>query len=106
MERLHGVLRPFLLRRLKAEVERQMPAKHEHVVKCRLSKRQRLLYEDYMSASDVQDTLASGNFLGVINVLMQLRKVRGCSMLACRLAGASRSSPAPSSSKAKHPDKG
>lgn len=40
MERLHGVLRPFLLRRMKSEVERQMPAKHEHVVYCRLSKRQ------------------------------------------------------------------
>jgi hypothetical protein len=35
VERLHGVLRPFLLRRLKSEVERQMPAKHEHVVFCR-----------------------------------------------------------------------
>lgn len=40
VERLHGVLRPFLLRRMKSEVERQMPAKHEHVVYCRLSKRQ------------------------------------------------------------------
>ena len=52
MERLHGVLRPFLLRRLKCDVEKQMPKKHEHVVRCRLSKRQRLLYEDYMAATD------------------------------------------------------
>ena len=54
-----------------------MPAKHEHVVRCRLSKRQRLLYDEYMAASDVQDTLSGGSFLGIINVLMQLRKVRG-----------------------------
>ena len=50
---IHGfnpqVLRPFLLRRLKAEVEKQMPKKYEHVILCRLSKRQRFLYEDYMS---------------------------------------------------------
>ena len=43
------VLRPFLLRRLKSEVEKQLPQKYEHVVKCRLSKRQRFLYEDFMS---------------------------------------------------------
>ena len=26
-----------------------MPKKYEHIVRCRLSKRQRLLYEEYMS---------------------------------------------------------
>lgn len=76
MESLHSVLRPFLLRRLKSEVEKQMPGKHEHVIKCRLSKRQRTLYEDYMASSDTRSTLTSGNFLGIINVLMSLRKVR------------------------------
>eukprot|EP00891_Asterochloris_glomerata_P002326 jgi/Astpho2/2326/e_gw1.00043.32.1_t len=75
VERLHSVLRPFLLRRLKADVEKQLPGKHEHVIRCRLSKRQRTLYEDYMDSSDTTATLASGNFLGIINVLMQLRKV-------------------------------
>ena len=45
------VLRPFLLRRLKMEVERQMPKKYEHILLCRLSKRQRFLYEEYMSRS-------------------------------------------------------
>lgn len=76
VDRLHGVLRPFLLRRLKRDVEKQLPGKHEHVVHCRLSKRQRALYEDYMASSDTASTLSSGNFLGIINVLMQLRKVR------------------------------
>ena len=76
VERLHGVLRPFLLRRLKAEVEKQLPGKHEHVLRCRLSKRQRALYEDYMASSATQGTLASNNFLGILNVLMQLRKAR------------------------------
>jgi SNF2 family DNA or RNA helicase len=76
VERLHSILRPFLLRRLKSDVEKQLPGKFEHVIKCRLSKRQRNLYEDFMASSDTQATLASGNFLGLINVLMQLRKVR------------------------------
>ncbi|KAL1491857.1 hypothetical protein ABEB36_012391 [Hypothenemus hampei] len=75
IKRLHKVLRPFLLRRLKSEVEKQMPKKYEHVVMCRLSKRQRFLYDDYMSRAKTKETLASGNLLSVINVLMQLRKV-------------------------------
>lgn len=75
VKRLHKVLRPFLLRRLKCEVEKQMPKKYEHVVMCRLSKRQRYLYDDFMSRAKTRETLASGNLLSVINVLMQLRKV-------------------------------
>ncbi|XP_068211113.1 helicase domino-like isoform X3 [Palaemon carinicauda] len=75
IKRLHKVLRPFILRRLKSEVEQQMPKKFEHVVMCRLSKRQRYLYEEFMSRTKTKETLASGNFLSVINVLMQLRKV-------------------------------
>ncbi|KAG0258634.1 swr1 complex component [Mortierella polycephala] len=73
--RLHTVLRPYLLRRLKADVETQMPAKYEHIVYCRLSKRQRFLYDDFMSRAKTRETLASGNFLSIINCLMQLRKV-------------------------------
>ncbi|XP_076286525.1 domino helicase isoform X2 [Lasioglossum baleicum] len=75
IRRLHKVLRPFLLRRLKTEVEKQLPKKYEHVLMCRLSKRQRYLYDDFMSRAKTKETLASGNLLSVINVLMQLRKV-------------------------------
>lgn len=75
ISRLHKVIRPFLLRRLKKEVEKQMPKKYEHIVMCRLSNRQRYLYEDFMSRAKTRETLSTGNFLSVINVLMQLRKV-------------------------------
>lgn len=75
VQRLHKVLRPFLLRRLKVDVEKQLPKKREIIKYCRLSKRQRFLYEEFMSLSKTKETLASGNFLSVINVLMQLRKV-------------------------------
>ena len=74
IKRLHKVLRPFILRRLKSEVEKQLPKKYEHLVKCPLSKRQRYLYDDFMSRANTKATLASGNLLSVINVLMQLRK--------------------------------
>ena len=97
VERLHNVLRPFLLRRLKADVEKKLPGKREVVVTCRLSRRQRQLYDDFLARAETKETLASGQFLGLLNVLMQLRKVRGgdgpCSTLMgrggslpCRLA--------------------
>lgn len=92
------VLRPFLLRRIKKDVEKQMPNKYEHVVRCHLSKRQRFLYDDFMSQArysvlgifrfdlecwyqlgdcfcSTKDTLEVGHFMSVINILMQLRKV-------------------------------
>lgn len=75
VQKLHHVLRPFLLRRLKADVEKQLPKKREFIKTCRLSKRQRFLYEEFMSLAKTKETLATGNFLSVINVLMQLRKV-------------------------------
>ncbi|PIA31865.1 hypothetical protein AQUCO_04700010v1 [Aquilegia coerulea] len=75
IDRLHNVLRPFILRRLKRDVEKQLPGKYEHVIFCRLSRRQRNLYEDFIASSETQATLANANFFGMISVIMQLRKV-------------------------------
>ena len=76
IKRLHGIIRPFVLRRLKKEVETQMPGKFEHIVKCQLSRRQMTLYEEFLSRSSTRQALKKGgNFMGMMNVLMQLRKV-------------------------------
>lgn len=57
------------------EVEKQLPQKHEHIVMCRLSRRQRSLYDDFLGARATRDSMASGSFIAIMNVLMQLRKV-------------------------------
>ncbi|CCU76243.1 SNF2 family helicase/ATPase (Swr1) [Blumeria hordei DH14] len=75
IRKLHKILRPYLLRRMKTDVEKQMPAKYEHIEYCRLSKRQRELYDGFLSRNDTKETMASGNYLSIINCLMQLRKV-------------------------------
>lgn len=75
VKKLHEVLRPYLLRRLKSEVEKQMPGKYEHVVYCKLSKRQRQLYDGFMGRASTKETLSSGNYMSIINCLMSLRKV-------------------------------
>ncbi|KAF8553112.1 hypothetical protein OG21DRAFT_1414866 [Imleria badia] len=43
---LHGILKPFLLRRLKADVEGLLPPKKEYVIYAPLSVRQRDLYDE------------------------------------------------------------
>eukprot|EP00940_MAST-03C_sp_MAST-3C-sp2_P000876 g876.t1 len=75
VSRLHGVIRPFLLRRLKKDVEKQMPGKYEHIVRCHLSRRQRFLYEDFISRSSTRAALSGGSVISMMGVLMQLRKV-------------------------------
>ena len=73
--RLHSVLRPYLLRRLKSDVEKELPKKYDHLVLCRLSKRQRFLYDEFMSRRQTKDDLKSGVYMKIANILMQLRKV-------------------------------
>ena len=57
------------------EVEKQLPRKHEHVIMCRLSRRQRTLYDDFLGARSTRESMSSGSFIAIMNVLMQLRKV-------------------------------
>ncbi|KAF7295962.1 hypothetical protein MKEN_01410800 [Mycena kentingensis (nom. inval.)] len=73
--KLHTVLRPYLLRRLKRDVEKELPSKYEHLVLCPLSKRQRFLYDEFMSRRHTREALKSGVYHQIANILMQLRKV-------------------------------
>lgn len=54
IQSLHSILRPFLLRRLKKDVEKQLPEKIEHVLYCGLTRRQRFLYDEYINSKDTQ----------------------------------------------------
>lgn len=45
INRLHQVLRPFLLRRVKSEVEKELPSKIEKVIKVELSAWQKIVYD-------------------------------------------------------------
>ena len=75
ISKLHSILRPFLLRRLKKDVEKQLPHKTEYLIKCQLSPRQRLLYDEFINRENRKSRMHSEDFLGLMNVLMQLRKV-------------------------------
>ncbi|GIX62446.1 DEAD-box family helicase [Babesia caballi] len=75
VKKLHTVLRPYLLRRLKKDVEKQMPSKYEHVIKCYLSRRQRVLYDEFISSRSAVEALKNPNYRSMLFVLMQLRKI-------------------------------
>ena len=60
---------------MKKDVEKQLPEKVEHIVQCNLSRRQRLLYDEYINMDKTKETLADADFFSIMNVLMQLRKV-------------------------------
>lgn len=73
MHRLHEVLRPFMLRRIKSQVLDQLPEKVEKVVHCELSGWQRKIYKVIH-----QRSIASKEGTGVggmNNVIMHLRKI-------------------------------
>ncbi|KAH9921336.1 SNF2 family N-terminal domain-containing protein [Fomitopsis serialis] len=79
IRRLHKVLRPFLLRRLKKDVESELPDKVEKVIKIRMSALQSQLYKQmkkYKMIADGKDTKGkNGGVKGLSNELMQLRKI-------------------------------
>lgn len=60
---------------MKRDVEKQMPEKIEHIVQCNLSRRQRLLYDEYINQDRTKNVLAESDFFSIMGVLMQLRKV-------------------------------
>lgn len=68
--RLHQVLRPFMLRRLKDAVASDLPTKTEHLVYCQPSPYQKALF----SAIETRLSTAGG-IRGVNNALMELRVV-------------------------------
>ncbi|KAJ3751098.1 SNF2-family ATP dependent chromatin remodeling factor snf21 [Lentinula detonsa] len=79
IRRLHKVLRPFLLRRLKKDVESELPDKVEKVIKVRMSALQSQLYKQmkkHKMIADGKDAKGkSGGVKGLSNELMQLRKI-------------------------------
>ncbi|KHJ94915.1 protein, SNF2 family [Oesophagostomum dentatum] len=74
IRRLHKVLRPFLLRRLKKEVESQLPDKTEYVIKCDMSALQKVLYKHMQKGLLIDSKQQSGG-RALMNTVVHLRKL-------------------------------
>ncbi|KAK9721803.1 ATP-dependent DNA helicase Snf21 [Basidiobolus ranarum] len=78
IRRLHKVLRPFLLRRLKKDVESELPDKVEKVIKCKFSALQSKLYNQMRKHGMLFTTggeKGTTGIKGLNNTIMQLRKI-------------------------------
>lgn len=77
ISQLHKILRPFMLRRLKKEVETSLPPKHETILFTGMSAMQKKLYKDILirDIDSIQGT--SGSRTAILNIVMQLRKCAG-----------------------------
>merc|ERR1739844_590234 len=81
IRRLHKVLRPFLLRRLKKDVESQLPDKVEYIIKCEMSGLQRRLYSHMQEKGvllmdhSAQKKPGQSGAKALMNTIMQLRKL-------------------------------
>ncbi|KAK7363624.1 hypothetical protein VNO77_05773 [Canavalia gladiata] len=73
VQQLHKVLRPFLLRRLKSDVEKGLPPKKETILKVGLSQMQKQYYRALLQ-KDLEVVNAGGERKRLLNIAMQLRK--------------------------------
>lgn len=73
VHRLHELLRPFMLRRVKDQVLDQLPEKVENVIRCELSGWQKQIY-DTIHKKSVASKEGTGS-AGFNNSMMQLRKI-------------------------------
>lgn len=72
VDKLHNLLRPFLLRRMKEDVEKSIPAKEETLVEVELTPIQKTYYRAIYERNF--SFLSKGSTPSLLNVMMELRK--------------------------------
>ncbi|KAI8995491.1 SNF2 family N-terminal domain-containing protein [Trametes punicea] len=82
LRRLHMILKPFMLRRVKRHVQNELSDKIEKDIYVELSPRQRALYKALLANVSIQDLLEKAANMGdadsarsLMNLVMQFRKV-------------------------------
>lgn len=79
LKRLHMILKPFMLRRVKKHVQQELGDKIEIDVYCSLTPRQKLLYRLVKSQISIRDLIERGasgdDQASLMNLVMQFRKV-------------------------------
>ena len=77
INRLHHILFPFLLRREKKEVEKELPSKIEYVIKLQMSEWQNIVYNQIKEQGLLAEDPSTGKIgkKALMNTMMQLRKI-------------------------------
>jgi SWI/SNF-related matrix-associated actin-dependent regulator of chromatin subfamily A member 5 len=79
IQQLHKILRPFMLRRLKADVAKGLPPKTETILMVGMSAMQKRLYKQLLlrDLDSITGKASGKNRTAVLNIVMQLRKCCG-----------------------------
>lgn len=75
LQRLHMILKPFMLRRVKKDVEDELGAKIEIDIECQLAPRQRSMYRAIKEKLPLAELLDNVTTDSLMNIVMQFRKV-------------------------------
>ncbi|XP_077364106.1 chromodomain-helicase-DNA-binding protein 4a isoform X1 [Festucalex cinctus] len=75
IKKLHDMLGPHMLRRLKADVFKHMPSKTELILRVELSPQQKKYYKFILTRNfEALNTKGGGNQVSLLNVVMDLKK--------------------------------
>ncbi|XP_053137168.1 chromodomain-helicase-DNA-binding protein 5 isoform X3 [Hemicordylus capensis] len=75
IKKLHDLLGPHMLRRLKADVFKNMPAKTELIVRVELSQMQKKYYKLILTRNfEALNSKGGGNQVSLLNIMMDLKK--------------------------------
>ncbi|KAJ8780664.1 hypothetical protein J1605_000707 [Eschrichtius robustus] len=75
IKKLHDLLGPHMLRRLKADVFKNMPAKTELIVRVELSQMQKKYYKFILTRNfEALNSKGGGNQVSLLNIMMDLKK--------------------------------
>lgn len=75
LDKLHKILKPHLLRRMKRDVERSLPAKTERILRVELSKEQKHLSKLVITRNYKELACQTKNIGSLNNILIELKKV-------------------------------
>ncbi|KAL0236918.1 hypothetical protein PCE1_000315 [Barthelona sp. PCE] len=68
--RLQQVLKPFMLRRTKSEVENQLGEKIEYLIKCQMTQKQQLMYDEELEFAKKQASVGTA-----LDMVIRLRQI-------------------------------
>ncbi|KAG2609908.1 hypothetical protein PVAP13_4KG075700 [Panicum virgatum] len=75
IEKLHGMLKPHLLRRFKKDVMKELPPKKELILRVELTSKQKEYYKAILTKNYEVLARRNGGQISLINVVMELRKL-------------------------------
>ena len=80
LQNLHTALQPFMIRRVKKDVEKSLPPKLEQLLRIEMTRAQKQLYK-WILTRNFRELIKGGSTSSLLNIVMELKKCCNHSML-------------------------